>query len=290
MQTFSLPRSIPRRWLVACTLLALGGCASVGTSGGDPSRPDGASATGDVAAAGAYAPMDAPTASANNPAAARNVLPGTNTSSAAIGSIVVTNPLAPRTVDLTQRPDDIWVRIRTGFAIPNLDTPLVAQQQAWYLSHPESLRRAVVRSGLYLFHVVEELNKRGMPTEIALLPFVESSYNPMAYSPAHASGMWQFIPGTGKTYNLKQDWWRDERRDVLASTDAALEYLQTVLPPELRDAIWPLLGEENALYSVRPARDVLNDLTRALDRSEPNLVVARETAQKTAKPRPAPPS
>ncbi len=156
------------------------------------------------------------------------MLPGSFNSPGAIGSVVVTNPVAPRTVDLTVHPDDIWDRIRTGFGIPNIDTPLVAEQQAWYLSHPDYLRRAVDRSSLYLYHVVEELNKRGMPTELALLPFVESAYNPMAYSRAHASGMWQFIPGTGKTYNLKQDWWRDERRDVIASTDAALTYLQTI--------------------------------------------------------------
>lgn len=149
-------------------------------------------------------------------------------SSAALGSVVVTNPIAPRTLDLTEKPDDIWDRVRHGFAIPNLDSPLVAEQQAWYLSHPDYLRRAVDRSSRYLYHVVEELTKRGMPTELALLPFVESAYNPMAYSRAHASGMWQFIPGTGKDYNLKQDWWRDERRDVLASTDAALEYLQKI--------------------------------------------------------------
>ena len=147
---------------------------------------------------------------------------------AALGSVVVTNPLAPRTLDLTARPNDIWDRVRTGFAIPNIESPIVAQQQAWYLAHPDYLRRAVDRSSLYLFHVVEELNKRGMPTELALLPFVESAYNPMAYSRARASGMWQFIPGTGRNYNLKQDWWRDERRDVIASTDAALSYLKAI--------------------------------------------------------------
>ena len=161
----------------------------------------------------------------SNPAAARYALPR---SQGTIGSIVVTNPIAPRTLDLTLKPDDIWDRIRNGFGIPNIETPLVAEQQAWYLSHPDYLRRAVDRSSRYLYHVVEELTKRHMPTELALLPFVESAYNPMAYSRAHASGMWQFIPGTGRDYKLKQDWWRDERRDVLASTDAALTYLQNI--------------------------------------------------------------
>jgi len=205
---------------------ALGGCASMAV----PDATDGAQ-RGDAAAPPAppSAPIDlAAPPPTSNPAAARFVLPGAPNNGAALGSIVVTNPLAPRTIDLTQRPDDVWDRIRTGFGIPNIDSPLVAEQEAWYLSHPDYLRRAVDRSSLYLFHIVEELNKRGMPTELALLPFVESAYNPMAYSRAHASGMWQFIPGTGRDYNLKQDWWRDERRDVIASTDAALNYLQAI--------------------------------------------------------------
>jgi membrane-bound lytic murein transglycosylase D len=131
-------------------------------------------------------------------------------------------------VDLTAHADDVWDRIRLGFAIPNLDAPVVVEQQAWFLSHPEFLQRAVERSSHYLFHITEELEKRHMPTELALLPFIESAYNPMAYSRARASGMWQFIPSTGKNFNLKQDWWRDDRRDVVASTDAALNYLDTL--------------------------------------------------------------
>jgi membrane-bound lytic murein transglycosylase D len=212
--------------------MLVAGCATTGTSNDTTTTP---SQTGVATAAPTTADTTASTDSApasttvSNPAAARYVLPGTlSNNSGAIGSIVVTNPVAPRTLDLTAHPDDIWDRIRTGFAIPNIDTPLVAEQQAWYLSHPDYLRRAVDRSSLYLYHVVEELNKRNMPTELALLPFVESAYNPMAYSRAHASGMWQFIPGTGKDYNLKQDWWRDERRDVIASTDAALTYLKAI--------------------------------------------------------------
>jgi membrane-bound lytic murein transglycosylase D len=135
---------------------------------------------------------------------------------------------APYLVDLTVHADDVWDRIRMGFAVPNMDSPLVVEQQAWFLSHPDFLQRAADRSSHYLFHVVEELEKRHMPTELALLPFIESAYNPMAYSRAHASGMWQFIPSTGKNFNLKQDWWHDDRRDVVASTDAALNYLDTL--------------------------------------------------------------
>jgi len=123
---------------------------------------------------------------------------------------------------------DLWQRIRNGFAIPDLDDDLVLQQQQWYLSHPESLRRMVDRSKRYLHHIVEELEKRRMPTELALLPMVESAFNPMAYSRAHASGLWQFIPATGKRFDLQQNWWHDQRRDIVASTSAALDYLQTI--------------------------------------------------------------
>jgi membrane-bound lytic murein transglycosylase D len=132
------------------------------------------------------------------------------------------------TIDLTTPPDDLWQRVRNGFSMPNLDSPLVVQQQAWYLNRPEFLQRVFNRSRRYLYHIVAELEKRGMPTELALLPVVESSYNPQAYSPARALGMWQFIPATGKHYNLKQNAWFDERRDVVASTDAALNYLQNI--------------------------------------------------------------
>ena len=226
-----------------CSSFVLGGCATTGFDASSNIASNAASNAASISTTSGVASTNqtpaqtdasdakpaAPTESIHsNPAPARYALPGGSASTGSIGSVVVTNPLAPRTVDLTLRPDDIWDRIRTGFGIPNLESPIVAEQQAWYLAHPDYLRRAVDRSSLYLYHVVEELNKRGMPTELALLPFVESAYNPMAYSRAHASGMWQFVPGTGKSYNLKQDWWRDQRRDVVASTDAALTYLKRI--------------------------------------------------------------
>lgn len=121
---------------------------------------------------------------------------------------------------------DIWERIRKGFAIPELDNPLVATHSTWYSARPEYMQRTTQRASRYLFHVLQELEKRQMPTELALLPFIESSFNPQAYSRAKAAGMWQFIPSTGRDYNLKQNVFRDERRDVIASTDAALTYLQ----------------------------------------------------------------
>jgi membrane-bound lytic murein transglycosylase D len=121
---------------------------------------------------------------------------------------------------------DLWERIREGFAIPDLNNPLVATHVTWYSSRPDYIQRTTQRASRYLFHVVQELEKRNMPMELALLPFIESAFNPQALSSAKAAGMWQFIPSTGRHYNLKQNVFRDERRDVLASTNAALNYLQ----------------------------------------------------------------
>lgn len=132
------------------------------------------------------------------------------------------------TIDLTKPADDLVQRLRNGFAMPDLHSHLVADRQAWYLNNPEYIKRVLERSKRYLYHIVVELEERGMPTELALLPIVESSYNPLAYSRAKALGMWQFIPSTGKNYRLEQNWWMDERRDIIASTKAALDYLQTI--------------------------------------------------------------
>jgi len=134
---------------------------------------------------------------------------------------------APRpAVVATQAPVDLWDRIRRGFGMPNLDTELVRQQEQWYASRPDYIQRMTDRSRKYLFHIVEELEVRRMPSELALLPFIESAFNPQAVSHARAAGMWQFMPATGRDYDLKQNFFRDDRRDVLASTRAALDYLQ----------------------------------------------------------------
>ena len=135
----------------------------------------------------------------------------------------VVEALAP---PVTPRYKDLWQRIREGFAMQEVDSPLVARHEAWYLNRPEYVQRMIERSRLYLYFVVEELEKRGMPTEIALLPMIESAYNPQAYSRMRAAGMWQFISSTGKRYGLQQNFWYDGRRDVLAATRAAMDYLQ----------------------------------------------------------------
>ena len=123
-------------------------------------------------------------------------------------------------------PTDLWDRIRRGFAMPDLEHELVHDREQWYSSRPDYILRMTERSSKYLFHIVEELERRGMPTELALLPYIESAFNPQAVSSAKAAGMWQFMPATGSYFDLKQNIFRDDRRDVLASTRAALDYLQ----------------------------------------------------------------
>jgi len=129
-------------------------------------------------------------------------------------------------LDLTRDANDIWDRIRRGFGMPDLDSDLVVERQLFYLNRPAFLRTVFERGGQYLYYIVDEIERRGLPTELALLPMVESNYNPLALSRAKASGLWQFIPSTGRNFNLTQNQWVDERRDVIASTNAALDYLE----------------------------------------------------------------
>lgn len=121
---------------------------------------------------------------------------------------------------------DLWARIKDGYELPDVKSPLTSTHEEWYATRPDYVKRMVERSQRYMFHIVEEVQKRGMPTEIALLPMIESAFNPQAYSRSKASGIWQFMPATGKHFGLKQTWWADNRRDVTAATDAALDYLQ----------------------------------------------------------------
>ncbi len=142
---------------------------------------------------------------------------------------VPVDPLRPEVrLDFNDRAaqNDLWERVRNGFKMPDLEGDLVRNREQWYATRPDYVQRMTERGGRYLFHIVEELERRGMPTELALLPFIESAFNPQAMSTAKASGMWQFIPSTGKDFALKQNIFRDDRRDVLASTRAALDYMQ----------------------------------------------------------------
>ncbi|MGV3492589.1 MAG: transglycosylase SLT domain-containing protein [Ramlibacter sp.] len=189
----------PYKLLAPIALLALAGCAT--TMG-----PGAAPGTGVEAAA---APQVGPAVIPTGPLSA-----------------IQPSELASRPVASLEPPPDLWWRIRKGFAMPDLDSDLVRRHEQWYATRPDYLQRMTDRSRKYLFHIVEELERRNMPTELALLPFIESAFNPQAVSSARAAGMWQFMPATGKDFDLKQNFFRDDRRSVLDSTRAALDYLQ----------------------------------------------------------------
>ena len=138
-------------------------------------------------------------------------------------------PALPRTrldPDQDAERSSLWDRIRNNWQMPELQGERVAKWEQRYARQPDYVQRMVTRGARYLFHIVEEVERRRMPAELALLPFVESAFNPQAQSTARASGMWQFMPATGKDFELRQNVFRDDRRDVLASTRAALDYLQ----------------------------------------------------------------
>ncbi len=204
--------------LLLLPLLLIAACATPPGGPAPNNSPDQRAAAVSATAASA-APAPQATASAA-PA---------DTDVAAAPAPVPVDPLRPEVrLDLNDRTaqTDLWVRVRQGFKMPDLDTDLVRNREQWYATRPDYVQRMTERGGRYLFHIVEELERRGMPTELALLPFIESAFNPQAISSARASGMWQFMAGTGRDYALKQNIFRDDRRDVLQSTRAALDYLQ----------------------------------------------------------------
>ncbi len=131
--------------------------------------------------------------------------------------------LGDQDIDVT---NDIWQRIRLGLTFPIDENPRLQSQRNWYVKHPTYLDRVAKRAEPFLYYIVEELEKNDIPLEIALLPIVESAFDPFAYSHGRASGMWQFVPGTGKRFGMKQNWWYDGRRDVIASTEGAIAYLK----------------------------------------------------------------
>ncbi len=194
---------------ILATLIALAGCASLPHSNTasaslGPATPAhrGAGATA-AASAPAAAPATAIAAAGPTPTAAQKpALPPSPASYA-----------------------NLWQRVRAGYALPALHGPRVQHEEQWFADNPVYMQNMMRRARLYLYYIVQEVQKRGMPTEIALLPAIESAYQPHAYSRAAAVGLWQFMASTGRRYGLKTDWWYDGRSDVVASTDAALDYL-----------------------------------------------------------------
>jgi len=160
---------------------------------------------------------------------------------ALVAAEIPTDPAATEAADVVPEPEDsshtiagltpeqypdVFDRIRAGFKLEDVDSRQIDQQVAWFANNPDYLERVFGRAVPYMHHIVKEIESRGMPLELALLPVVESAFEPYARSWATANGLWQFMPGTGERFGLKQDWWYDGRRDVIASTRAALDYLQ----------------------------------------------------------------
>lgn len=139
-------------------------------------------------------------------------------------SLVITEE-TPASTTSTQVPEGLWQRLFTSYQFPDVENERIQSEINWYLKHPEYLARVQKNAAPYLYFIVNEIEKRQLPGELALLPIIESAFRPFAYSHGRASGLWQFIPSTGRYYGLKQNWWYDGRRDVYASTHAALDYL-----------------------------------------------------------------
>jgi membrane-bound lytic murein transglycosylase D len=237
--TASLPAKPPQHRTVAiglCLLAGLlGGCATLPPPTEPAATPVSVAPPLTAATAAAPLPTEPPVATPAAPAPAVSVAPVpilAPPAPPAGSSPLATEPATPVSLDelvqsiVGQPHGDLWARVRQGFAIPDLDDPLVDRRERYYASQPEYLRRMTERAGRYLFYIVEEVERRGLPAELALLPFIESAFNPQALSSAKASGIWQFMPATGRHFDLTQNLFRDDRRDVMASTRAALDYLQ----------------------------------------------------------------
>jgi membrane-bound lytic murein transglycosylase D len=204
-----------------------------------PTQPDAAPpvATSAPPAAVVAAPTPAAAPAASAPPVVA-VLPATAASVPALNAPDNTAPAAPPEAADPLRPEtrvdfndpvtriDLWQRLRSNYTIPALTGARVRKWEQYYAERPDYVARMTERGGRYLYHIAEELQKRNMPMDFALLPFVESAFNPQAMSVARAAGMWQFMPATGRVFSLKQNAFRDDRRDVLASTRAALDYLE----------------------------------------------------------------
>ncbi len=250
------PPRVKRHALIALSALALAACAHAPSH---PAAPDSAS----IVPAHAAAPVAAatPPGTPANPEATPGSPPLGAPALAAAAAAVI-GPADTPTLAVAINPaqyGDLFDRMRAGFKLDDYsERRAVEQQLRWYAANPEYLQRSFGRADHYLYQIVTQLEQRGMPLELALLPVVESAFEPYAYSRARAAGLWQFIPGTGSRFGLKQDWWYDGRRDIVESTRAALDYLQ-YLHDEF-DGDWLLAiaayncGEANVERAVRSNR------------------------------------
>jgi membrane-bound lytic murein transglycosylase D len=228
-----LSRAKPTRLLLPIALLPLlllAGCAH-------HIKPDTSLAVVPVP----VAPVEAPIAASSDVASTDKSLPDSNPSPAAgadtaaapddsnpsgVDSAALPGPPADSVV--TVRQPDLLERVRAGFTLDDVDEPAIDAQANWFANHPDFLERTFGRSELWLYYIVGQLEQRNMPRELALLPVIESAFEPYAYSSARAAGLWQFISDTGRRFGLKQDWWYDGRRDPIEATRAALDYLQAL--------------------------------------------------------------
>ena len=177
-------------------------------------------------------------------------------------------------VQPTKAEINLWQRIYSRFDIKDENNSRSKKYEKWFSARPEYIERMMDRSQKYLFYVVGEVEKRGMPSEIALLPMIESAYNPIANSRSKAVGIWQFIPSTGRLYGLKQDWWQDKRRNVVDATNAALDYLQKL---HALFGTWDLaLAAYNAGEGT-VSRAIAKNKAKGLPTDYANLKLPRET-------------
>jgi len=215
---------------VTLAAVALSGCSLI------PADPDRAAVQAqDAAAPATTAPGET---ALTAPSRLQATTVGIETAALPTVDPISLSELTPFPISEAFLPPDLIGRIRQGFALPQSEDPSIASELAWYASHPDYIERVFNRSSRYLHHIAEMLEARGMPADIALLPIVESAFDPFAYSRGRASGLWQIIPGTGDMLGLKQNWWYDGRRDVVDSTRAALDYLE--LLHEKFDGDWLL--------------------------------------------------
>jgi len=235
-----------------------------------------------LAAGCASSPLQAPngTTPVSPPTTSKTNIPAADTKKILTSLPAPPEPATPSQVSATSEKknfSNLWDRMRAGFKLPGMEGPYVERQEQWFVNNPDYMERMLQRANLYLFYIVEAVEKRGMPTEIALLPAIESAYQPHAYSRARASGLWQFIPSTGRLYGLKSNWWYDGRRDVMASTEAALDYLEKLGKDFNGD--WYLALAAYNCGEGKVARLIETNQRRGLSSAYQDLKLPRETQQ-----------